>query len=422
VDGIALTDEAVRQIEHCNKCGFCLPACPTYAVTLSEMHSPRGRLSLVEAAWRGEMAETDGLVDALSACLGCRACETACPSGVQYGAVLEAARAALFRKRRRYTVKNPAVSGMLQAVRHRGWLRAMVRMGRWGRRLPLPDGLRAVAAGLPERPVPVPRPAPPPAPAEQPVLFFETCVMSTTYPWTNRHAQELLAAAGARLMASMGEECCGALHLHSGDVETARNMARSNVARWRGIPEDAWIVGHAGGCLAMIAEYGHLLADDPVWAEDARRVAARARDFAAALADLPRRPHLVGRGERVALQNSCHVVNVLRQGTWPTRWLGSVEGDTFVALPGQDRCCGSAGVYNLNEPVLAEKILRGHLEELEEQQVDRWIVNNPGCALQCQSGIRQSGQHQVVTQLADYLYEAWDGTMLEGSLGATIGI
>jgi glycolate oxidase iron-sulfur subunit len=408
-----LSPEAVAQLNHCNKCGFCLPACPTYAVTHEEMHSPRGRLALVEAAWRGELNPEGGLVAALSACLGCRACEVACPSGVEYGKVLEDARADLYRRARRYTVRSPLVTVLLTAVRHRGTLRALARAGRFGRRMPLPGTLKRAAQGLPPVHEPDRATQRAPSPAARPathILYFATCVMDSVYPDTNRHAMALLAAAGGHLE-QRPEQCCGALHLHTGDRETARALARANLAAWRDLPEDTWIVAHAGGCAAMLREYGDLLHDDPEWRDAAQIRSAHVLDFAEALARLPLRPQLKGSGERVGLQNSCHLVNVLRAGEWPVAWLQHVDGDTFVALPSQDRCCGSAGVYNFNEPAMAQAILGGHLDEVETARLDRWIVNNPGCAMQCQAGVAERESHTRVTQLADYLYSRWTGAM-----------
>jgi glycolate oxidase iron-sulfur subunit len=413
VTQLPLSTDAQFELNHCNKCGFCLPACPTYAATGSEMHSPRGRLTLMEAAWRGEIGadEASGLVSALSACLGCRACETACPSGVRYGRVLEEVRDVLYRTSRRYTVKTPVVTLMLQAVRHRRALRGLVGMGRWGRRLPLPGGLKAAAQLLPpsSRGPYVPRPTVSPPAAAQPILFFGSCVMEAVYRDTNTHSRELLTAAGAAIMPPRPEACCGALHLHTGNREVARQLARENLKAWRGLPDGAWIVSHAGGCGAMLKEYGDLLADDPVWGEEARQRAGQVRDFAWALAHLPRQPVLQGHGQRVGLQNSCHLVNVMGLGEWPEHVLRGVQGDTFVRLPSQDRCCGSAGVYNLNEPRLADKILEPHLDEIATHQIGRWVVNNPGCALQCQHGVGVAGLPSQVTQLADYLYECWTG-------------
>ena len=408
---LALTTAAVRQVEHCNKCGFCLPACPTYLETGLEVHSPRGRLSLMEAAWRGELPVGQDLAAALSLCIGCRACEAACPSGVRYSSVLEAARADLVQRHRRWVIRAPAVPALLRLVRHRRALRAAIGLGRAARRLPLPPSLATLAAMLPARPdrlrtVAAIRPRPP-GPA---VHFVDTCAMAALFPAANRDAVALLAAAGARLVPAPGREgCCGALETHVGHLETARQLARAQVARWeRHLARDTWLVAHAGGCAAMMADYGRLLDDDDRWGGPARHWAAQVRDWATALEALPTRLTFRGTGARVALQNSCHLVNGLGQGGAPARLLAGIPGDALTPLAGHDRCCGAGGVYNLNQPAMAEQILARHLAEGEDAAVDVWIVNNPGCALHLGQGVHTRGSRARVQHLATYLCERLD--------------
>lgn len=417
--GLSLTASAVHELEHCNKCGFCLPACPTYQETGSEVHSPRGRLSLVEAAWRGEIEPGMGLAESLSLCLGCRACETACPSGVLYGRVLEEARADLYSRSRRFTVKSSLVSVMLTAVRRRKLLKGLVRLGRWARRLPLGADLARATAMLPpeSQPLPERRAVSSSSPSGstgsgQVIGFFTTCVMDAVYERANQAAVALLEAAGARVTVIPGQDCCGALHLHTGDMAAARDLAKKNLQALEALPAGAWIVSHSGGCGAMLEHYGHLLEGDAEWAEASRQRSLHVKDFATALKALPYQPVLQGDGDRVAFQNSCHLVNGLRHGEEPKEWLGAVTGDTFVQLASQDRCCGSAGVYNLNEPEMATQILRRHVAELREAEADVWVVVNPGCGLQCQSGVGDARLPVRVQQLAAYLYERWTGEVV----------
>ena len=413
---LALTTGAVRQLEHCNKCGFCLPACPTYLETGLEMHSPRGRLSLMEAAWRGELPVGQGLADALSLCIGCRACEAACPSGVRYSSVLEAARADLVHRHRRWVIPAPVVPALLRLVRHRRAFRAAIALGRTARRLPLPPFLAPLAAMLP-----VVRPDAPRSvaavrsdPSGPAVHFVDTCAMAALFPTANHDAVTLLSAAGARLVPAPGQEgCCGALEAHVGHLETARQLARAQVARWeRYLAADTWLVAHAGGCAAMMADYGRLLGDDDRWGGPARHWAAQVRDWATALEALPTALAFRGTGARVALQNSCHLVNGLRQGDAPVRILAGVPGDVLIALASQDTCCGAGGVYNLNQPAMAETILARQLAAGEEAAVDVWIVNNPGCALHLGQGVHTRGSRARVQHLATYLRERWLDTPL----------
>lgn len=424
--GLTLTASAIHELEHCNKCGFCLPACPTYQETGSEVHSPRGRLSLVEAAWRGEIEPGPHLAESLSLCLGCRACETACPSGVLYGRVLEEARADLYARSRRFTVKSPLVSVLLKAVRRRSMLKGLVGLGRWARRVPLGAGLARATAMLPPERLPLAarggqgsRSREDVGGGGQPIWFFTTCVMDAVYERANQAAVALLTAAGAQVTVVRRQECCGALHLHTGDIEAARDLARKNLSAWRTLPEDAWIVSQSGGCGAMLGSYGHLLDDDREWGEMAETRGAQVRDFATALEALPYRPVLQGRAERVSFQNSCHLVNGLQHGEEPKRWLAAVPGDFFVPLPSQDRCCGSAGVYNLNEPEMASQILHRHVAELRDAEAAVWVVANPGCGLQCQAGVGEARLPVRVEQLAEYLYDRWTGEVVPRASGFT---
>ncbi len=404
---LLLPDEAVREFEHCNKCGFCLPACPTYRETGLEAHSPRGRLSLVEAAWRGELEPGAGLAEALSWCIGCRACETACPSGVQYGVVLTHARRDLRRQSRRYVVQNRMTVPLLTLVTRRSWLRAALRAGRVMGALPLPAALKGTLALVPRESgqslpgqAPVPRPG-----GEVPVYLMGTCVMDAAYPDANRDARFLLAAAGARVLPEDTREgCCGALHLHTGDYEAAVGLARAAVRRFDAmLPPEALIVTDAGGCGAMIREYPRLLRDDPELSSRAEHWASQVHDLATALSSLPNGLQFRGQGATVALQNSCHLIHGMQEGSAPPTLLATVAGDRFVTLPGQDRCCGSGGVYNLNQPAMAARILEPHLREVREHGVDVWIMNNPGCALQCERGAREAGLSARVMHLSSYL-------------------
>jgi glycolate oxidase iron-sulfur subunit len=236
---------------------------------------------------------------------------------------------------------------------------------------------------------------------------METCVMSAVYAATNGHARELLEACGAEILSVPAETCCGALHLHSGDVEGARALARQNVRAWADIPGNAWIVAHAGGCEGMYREYGHLVGPE------AGPLAERVHDFGWALAHLSLRPTFEPDPRSVGLQNSCHLVNVVREGEWASRWIREASSG-YTPLASQDSCCGSAGVYNLNQPELASRIAARHTAEWTAAGIGRLVVNNPGCALQCRAEAEPLGVE--VVQLADFLYERWTGNVAPGGL------
>ncbi len=401
--------EILVEINHCNKCGFCLPTCPTYQITGSELASPRGRIAMVEALARSEIPVGVGLEEALTYCLDCRACETACPSGVPYHRILEAGRDQLWRERPA-TQRSPWI--VRQALGAVTRPRRLARFTRWARRwqkVPLPASLRQFFPMLrPQQPLPpAPRNVPEAIYAAQ---FFAGCMMSAVFPEANRAAQHLLTMAAVAVHTPRTQTCCGALHWHSGDAEKARQLARQNIAAFEGTTD--LIVNTAGGCGAMLMEYGEVLADDPVWAERARQFSARICDWATVFLRYGQEVSLVGEGERVTLQNSCHLVNVEKAGEDAVAVLERVAGDTFVPLPSQNRCCGSAGTYSLVHTDWALQILDQKMAEVETQRPDRILVNNPGCHLQMQWGTtrREKTQRLTVEHLANYVYRAaWKG-------------
>lgn len=398
---MGLTPERIRaiqgELDHCNKCGFCLPACPTYLETGSEVASPRGRLAYIEAVINQEMPVGLELADAFSLCLGCRACEVACPSGVGYGTVYEATRATLYETAPAYTI--PArVRPLLSLVKHRRRFRQALE---WGTRLRflLPPALRRLS---PER-LPLPTPLSVAAGNGAPAAYFLGCVSETVYADANQDAIWLLGRGGFAVSVPPGQECCGALHMHIGDQAGAKRLARHNVATFESVPGP--IVNHAGGCGAFLKAYGQLLEDDEAWRERAEKFASRVEDLTESLERCPRPLRFAGKGHRVGLQNSCHLVNVQKIGALPRRWLQAVEGDTYVELAGTDQCCGSAGLYNLVQPGMADRIVDHKQAWMNPHPPDILVVNNPGCALQWEQAVRKSGSPMRVQYLSRYLRE-----------------
>jgi glycolate oxidase iron-sulfur subunit len=386
-----------QELSHCNKCGFCLPACPTYLATGDEFLSPRGRLALAEAAVAGEMPVGDELAETFALCLGCRACESACPSGVRYGRVYEAVRATLYATARRYTVP-PAARLLLALVRDRRRLAQAVRLGRVLRPL-LPPSARSLLESAPGDMGVATRPAG----TGEPVQYFVGCVAEVVTGGANRAAVALLGGAGYAVEIPAAQRCCGALHAHAGDLDAARALARDNIAAFEGT--DGPVVNHAGGCGAFLKEYEHLLADDAQWRERAQTFAARVRDLSEVLVDAPSPLRWRGRGDRVCLQNSCHLVHVQRIGALSARLVAAVRGDQLVPWEGSDRCCGSAGLYSLLQPAMAARVAAPAVEALKRAKPTVLVVNNPGCALQWQKLLREIGWDLPVRYMSEYLLE-----------------
>ncbi len=396
---------ALAEINHCNKCGFCLPACPTYKLTGNEVDSPRGRIALVEGVLNGEIAADQGLEESLSYCLGCRACETACPSGVQYHRVLEAGKQVLDKTRPSHRALTFLPRALLRLTRHPKRLASLARLGRRTAHWPLPEQLRALSPMLRYRSEEVPGVSAHPEPIGK-ALFFQGCVQEALFSDANQAAQALLQAAGYTVTEPAGQTCCGAILWHAGRSDEAKALARANIEAFEATGEVP-IANTAGGCGAMLSEYGEIFEDDPAWAERAQRFSARVQDWSRLIMESPVQLEFQGNGERVTMQNSCHLVNVEGGGDVPALLACRVAGDQFLPMASQDRCCGSAGIYNIQHPKWANRLLDAKMDEVAAFAPSRVLVVNPGCHMQMTLGVHRSGADAEVEHLARYLYRAF---------------
>jgi glycolate oxidase iron-sulfur subunit len=392
----------------CVHCGICLPQCPTYRVLGEEMDSPRGRIYLMRAAAEGRAELTPGLARHLDLCLGCRACETACPSGVPFGQLLEATRSQLDRKRVRAPESAHAtLEWALSIFPHPHRLAALL----WPLRLYQASGLRtlvratgmlapfkrlqAMEALLPHVP-----PSSPPLPELIPArgktrgraALLTGCVQRFFFPGINVATARLLSAAGWEVVVPRGQGCCGALHLHAGRLDEFRAMARSLMATL-GHDVDI-VVTNAAGCGSALKEYGHWLGD-----EEAERFAGLVRDISEVLidADLP----LGELRETVTYHDACHLAHGQKVRAQPRELLRRIPGLTLVELPDSDLCCGSAGVYNLLEPEMAAELGRRKIERIRETGARIVAAGNPGCIMQIfqqalETGLPVEVMHPVV--------------------------
>ncbi|MCS7048003.1 MAG: (Fe-S)-binding protein [Verrucomicrobiae bacterium] len=396
-----LDEHAARACIHC---GLCLGSCPTYRETGDENESPRGRIWLMRQLAAGRLSLTAGVVGPLDRCLGCRACEVACPSGVAYGALLEQTRAYVERGYRRrgwqWWLRRVLIDEVLpypQRLRVALWPVGLARW--WGRRGGLPAWLREPMELLPERWDDAPLPAESPAcgPRRGRVGLLTGCVMSVLFRGTHRATMRLLNWAGYDVVVPEGQVCCGALHAHNGNLVQARHLARRNVAVFVQSGVD-WVVVNAAGCGAMMKEYGHLLGD-----EEAMRVAGRVRDLVELLAtrEFPQQGT-----KRVTYHEACHLSHAQRIRQQPRELLRAVAGRQFVELPESDTCCGSAGSYNLTEPDMARRLQQRKVENILRSGACVVVTTNPGCQMQIEAGLRRAGaRHVRVQHLADYLVE-----------------
>ncbi|MBN6185398.1 (Fe-S)-binding protein [Aneurinibacillus sp. BA2021] len=411
----------------CVQCGYCLPVCPTYATMKVETHSPRGRINLVKMVGEGRITDLSVLEEPLDLCLGCRACETACPTGVEYGAILEAARSALVRRKkfsapvrllRKTMFKKVFPSRRLMTLAgHALWLyeksglqKAARTSGIMGK---LPYHLGNFEAVTPSAPSPAERrrtPARVSAKGEKKytVAFFTGCIMDAMFQRINHLSILLLAEAGCEVIVIPNQTCCGALHAHAGEMEEAKSLARQNIAAFEQEHAD-FIVNNAGGCGAMLHEYGHLLAGEGEWEARAHAFAAKSRDISQVLAACGGLPRLQPRtGERVTYQRSCHMTNVQRVVHEPLELLMSVPGIQFIEMKEANMCCGSAGIYNLVHYDASMEILDEKMKHAKETNASIIVTTNPGCLLQMKLGIERANLSASVRalHLVEYIAEA----------------
>lgn len=382
----------------CVHCGICLPQCPTYRVLGEEMDSPRGRVYLMRAAAEGRAELTPGLARHLDLCLGCRACETACPSGVPFGQLLEATRAQLDRKRvRAHESAHAMLEWALSIFPHPDRLGALL----WPLRLYQASGLRtlvrasgilapfkrlqAMDALLP-RVLPgassLPELIPARGRARGRAALLTGCVQRFFFPEINLATARLLSAAGWEVVVPRGQGCCGALHLHAGRLDEFRAMARSLMAAL-GRDVDI-VVTNAAGCGSALKEYGHWLGDG-----GAERFAGLVKDISEVLvdADLP----LGELRETVTYHDACHLAHGQKVRAQPRELLRRIPGVTLVELTDSDLCCGSAGVYNLLEPEMAAELGRRKLERIRETGARIVAAGNPGCIMQISQQALEAG-------------------------------
>ena len=406
IPGTPLAD-ASAGIDACVHCGFCLQACPTYLALEDENDSPRGRIVLMHALVEGTLGVEDPDVRThIDRCLGCRACETACPSGVPYGRLLEATRATLTAKQ----PNAPIARAILFTFAHPALLSLALFGGRIVRALRLssllarlPGRLGFAMSMLEATRGPVERAAyrPDGDGSRGSVSLLTGCVMEGLFTETNRATERTLAANDYALVRTSGQRCCGALHAHAGDADTARELARHNIAAFEASGAD-YIVVNAAGCGAMMKEYEHLLASDVQWRHRAAAMSAKVRDVSELLADAGPRP-----GGPLALTVTydapCHLLHAQRVATPPLRVLGAVPGLTLVPLEGSEHCCGSAGIYNLVEPDVSDTVLAPKLARIADTRAALVATGNPGCLMQIGAGLHQAGSHVRVVHPVDLL-------------------
>jgi len=397
---------APELINQCVHCGFCLPVCPTYVLWGEEMDSPRGRIYLMKMASEGATTLTENWVRHFDACLGCVSCMTACPSGVDYGKLIEATRAQIERLHTRSAgekLHRELIFGLfphpdrLRALRtllafyQKSGLQALVRKS--GLLKLLPERLRAMEALAPK--IGKREDVAPVTPAQGAkrlrVGLMLGCVQREFLSEVNAATARTLAAEGCEVIAPADQPCCGALLVHAGEEKPALELARRMIDAFGQANVDV-IVTNAGGCGSNVKDYGHLLRDDPEYAERARQFAGKCKDVTEVLAELgpraPRHPLPM----RVAYHDSCHLQHAQRVRIQPRALLAAIPGLELIEIGESAICCGSAGIYNLVQPDTANQLADRKASLIAATEPDAVATGNAGCILQIGAALERAGR------------------------------
>lgn len=412
-------------IDTCVHCGFCLPVCPTYALWQEEMDSPRGRIYLIKMAAEGKAAISPGWVQHFDSCLGCMACMPVCPSGVDYGKLIEATRAQIERHHQRSAAEKLFRRVIFSLFTRPDRLRLM----RWpllayqksgvqwllrntGALAVLPKRLRSMESLLPQLPLSSHIPEITPAKGQKRlrVGLLLGCVQREFFPQVNAATIRVLAAEGCEVVAPREQPCCGALLVHAGEEDAALALARRTIDLFERAAVDV-IVTNAAGCGSNLKEYGHLLRDDPRYAARAEKFAARCRDVSEVLAGLEPRTLLKPLSIRVAFHDSCHLQHAQRVHEQPRSLLARIPELELLEIPEPAICCGSAGIYNLVQPDAANALGNRKAQLIAPLAAGVVATSNPGCILQLQSALVRQGHTTPVLHTIQLLDASMRGLL-----------
>ena len=417
------TGPAQADLDKCVHCGLCLNACPTYRELGVEMDSPRGRIQQMIDVSNAGPIDAD-YIQHMELCLACRGCETACPSGVPYGRMIEAARTEIEAQRKRSRSARFArrfifhrllpsrvmleiagaglylyqVSGVQKIIRATG---ALDLLGKFGR----------IEALAPTVEVPfffsqIGKTFPAEGERRYRVAFLAGCIANLTFCRLNEATVRVLQKNGCEVVLPAAQNCCGALHVHSGLKEEARGLARNNIDALLGSEFDA-VITNAAGCGSTLKEYHELLADDPKYYEKAKQFSLKMKDVTEFLASIELNPNMRSLEYAVTYQDSCHLLHGQKIKTAPRKLLRAIPGLTFREMPNADICCGSAGIYNILQNDMAMQILEHKMASVNVTKAQVIATANPGCMLQLEAGARLYGSGQRVAHVVQLLDEAY---------------
>jgi glycolate oxidase iron-sulfur subunit len=413
----------------CIHCGLCLNACPTYRELGVEMDSPRGRIYQMIQVDRGRLPLGESFVRHIDLCLDCRACETACPSGVEYGRLVEAARGQIERYYRR-----PLLDASLRRLFFRGILPHRRRLDAVGRILRLYQqfGLEKLILGsdllsaVPRQFANIARLAPrmekpfftkmlgkvvrPVGPRRYRVAFFAGCIANLSFARLNDATVRVLARNGCEVVIPAEQGCCGALHVHAGMRDLARRLARQNILTFLNEDYDA-IITNAAGCGSVLKEYPQLFEEEHrEFLTRAKKFSSRFRDVTEFLAGIDFNRQFRTIKGRATYQDPCHLGHAQRIRAAPRKLLGAIPGLEFIELKEAEICCGSAGIYNVVHNDMAERLLDAKMRRVDQTEAHLIVTANPGCLLQLRAGVARSGEsgrRRQVMHVVELLDEAY---------------
>jgi len=416
---------ALQDILRCVHCGLCLAHCPTYEELGLETESPRGRLYLMRAVIQGRIPISANVVHHLDLCLQCRNCEAVCPSGVRYGQIMEETRAKILRDGRqapaswlasrfvlRHFFSHPQrLRPLMTTLRlyQRSGFQGLLRRSRLLSLLPGPwRNLEQLLPPVSARPFTARGVVGSPAdgPPRFRVAFLSGCMMPYIYDRVHEATVRVLVRHGCEVVVPSEQVCCGALHLHSGDRQEAKRLARRNIDVFLAENVDA-IITNVAGCGAAMKEYGELLKDDPRYAERAARFSALVKDVTEFLADLPLSDGLGPLPQVVTYQDPCHLLHVQGIKAQPRALLQAIPGLKLVEMSHPDQCCGSGGLYNIIHPQMADRLLQRKMRDVAATGAQVIVTANVGCALQLEAGLKRYGLPGRVAHVVELLDESY---------------
>lgn len=411
----------------CVHCGMCLEACPTYEQLGQEQHSPRGRVHLIKSVAEGKLVVDESFVDPVFVCLDCRACTTACPADVDVGGLIEEARGQI-----RQAMPLKGIKGAVSKLVLEGVFPHQNRMNSVGSLLKfyqksglqkvvrktglinvMPKHLVEMEKIMPEIGTPVQKKyknqdvIKAKGETKHEVSMLTGCIMDVMFSDINESTINVLTRNGNDVTIPKNQTCCGALHVHAGDRETGRKLAKQNIEAFKDADK---VITNAAGCGCMLKEYPELFREEPEWKEKAEEFSQKVEDISKYLHDTGYEVPKAEINTRITYHDACHLAHGQGIRQEPRDLLISIPGVEMVHMPNADRCCGSAGVYNITNPEMAGAVLESKMENVPED-VEMISMGNPGCMLQMAVGVEKYGRNQKIVhtvQLLDWAYQKED--------------